>query len=126
MRADVRKQDFPQAWPPLVVEAEESGPIMPESVILLLRYLLTDTKENGHASQRVQRLVSSFGHNLMYSITHGKTKLPKHIILLSIVKSLTGNVELNQTLNQLRRSVSYSQVEEIDTALCLQKLCVKG
>lgn len=37
------------------------------------------------------------------------------------VKSLTGNVELIQILNRLGQSVSYSQVEEIDTALCLQK-----
>ena len=46
----------------------------------------------------------------------------KHIILPFAVKSLTGNVELVKTLNRLGHGVSYSQVEEIDTALCLQKL----
>ena len=39
-------------------------------------------------------------------------------------KSLTGNVELIQILNRLGHSVSYSQIEEIDTALCLKKLSI--
>lgn len=38
------------------------------------------------------------------------------------MKSLTGNTELIRTLNRLGHCLSYSQVEEIDTALCLQKL----
>ena len=53
VRADVIKQDFPQVWPPMVVEAEESGPIIPESLTLFLQYFLTGIKDNGHASQRV-------------------------------------------------------------------------
>lgn len=54
--------------------------------------------------------------------TYGKTKPPKHIILPFAIKPLTGNVKLIHTLNRLGHSVSYSQLKEIDTALCLQKL----
>ena len=46
----------------------------------------------------------------------------KHITLPFTVKSLTGNVELVHILNRLGHGVSYSQLQEIDTALCLQKL----
>lgn len=46
----------------------------------------------------------------------------KHITLPFAVKSLTGNVELVHILNRLGHRVSYSQVEEIDTTLCLQIL----
>ena len=42
------------------------------------------------------------------------------------VKSLTGNVELIQILNRLGHSISYSMMEEIDTALCLQKVSLAG
>lgn len=35
---------------------------------------------------------------------------------------VVGNIELIQTLNKLGHGVSYSQLEENDTALCLQKL----
>ena len=59
---------------------------------------------------------------MVYAITYGKTKFRKHIIPPNTIKSLTGNVELIHTLNRLGHSVSYSQLEEIDTTLCLQKL----
>lgn len=42
------------------------------------------------------------------------------------VKSLTGNVELINILNELGRCVSYSQMENINTALFLQKLSSSG
>ena len=45
----------------------------------------------------------------------------KHILLPCGVKSLTGNVELIKVLNRLGHSISYSKLEELDTALCLQK-----
>ena len=52
----------------------------------------------------------------------GQHKPPKHILLPYAVKTLTGNVELIRTLNKFGHGVSYSQLEENDTALCLQKL----
>ena len=52
------------------------------------------TKDGASTSKRVQRLVSSFGQDMVYAITYGKTKPPKHIILLFAIKSLTGNVKL--------------------------------
>ena len=74
---------------------------------------------------RVCRLATSFGQDFVYAVTHGKEKPPKHILLPFAVKSLTGNVELIHTLNRLGHSVSYSTAEEIDTALCLEKLALK-
>ena len=55
-------------------------------------------------------------------MTCGKTKPPKHILLSCGVKTLTGNVEIIQMLHSFGHGVSYSQLEENDTALCLQKL----
>lgn len=69
----------------------------------------------------MQRLTASFSQDLVYAVTCGKVKLTKHIVLPFAVKSLTGNVALIKILNRLCHGVSYSQVEEIDTALCLQK-----
>ena len=70
----------------------------------------------------MHRLADSFGQDFVYAITCGKTKPVKHIVLPFAVRLLTGNVELVHILNQLGHSVSYSQVEEIDTALCMQRL----
>lgn len=55
-------------------------------------------------------------------MTCGQYKPPKHLLLPYAVKTLTGDVELIQTLNKLGFGVSYSQLEENDTALYLQKL----
>ena len=51
-------------------------------------------------------------------------KNPKHILLPYAVKSLTNNIDLIQILNQCGHGVSYSQLEELNTALYLQKLDV--
>ena len=52
----------------------------------------------------------------------GQSKPPKHILLSYGVKTLSENVELIQILNRLGHSVSFSQLEKNDTALCLQKM----
>lgn len=121
LRADIKEQDVPQSWPP-DVKSEEECPTIPESLSIFLCYLLTGCHDVLHATQRVQRLVQSFGQDIVYAVTCGSIKPSKHIILPFSVKSLTGNVELINILNRLGHCVSYSQMEEIDTALCLQKL----
>ena len=49
----------------------------------------------------------------------------KHILVPWAIKTLTGNVELIKILNRLGHGISYSKLEEIDTALCLQKLALE-
>jgi hypothetical protein len=120
IRDDIKKQDASQLWPPTVEHSEGS---IPESVTHLLHTMLTGQHECVNPSQRVKRLTTSFGND---AISCGKNKTPKHILLPFAVKSLTGNVELIHTLNRLGHSISYSKVEEIDTALCLQKLALSG
>ena len=45
----------------------------------------------------------------------------KHILLPYAVNTLTNNVELIQILNRCGHGLAYSQIEEFNTALCLQK-----
>lgn len=117
MRNDIKKQDTKQVWPP---DVEQGDSLIPVSIIQFLQTLLSGNCNN--PSERVKRLVTSFGSDLVYAVTCGRIKLPKHILLPFAVKSLTGNTELVNTLNRLGHCVSYSQFEEIDTALCLQKM----
>lgn len=73
-------------------------------------------------SNRSEILVDSLTQDVVYAVSQGTQKTPKHILLSYGVKTLTGNVELIRTLNRLGHGVSYEQLEENDTALCLQKL----
>ena len=63
-----------------------------------------------------------FGQDIVYAISNGQQKPAKHVLLPYAVKSLPGNVQLIHILNHLGHSVSYSVLEEFDTALSLQKL----
>ena len=117
LRNQVKNQEVCQAWPPSIEQS-----VVPETVTGFLRTLLTGEHECVNPSERVQRLAISFGSDLVFAVTCGRTKPPKHILLPFAVKSLTENTELIRTLNRLGHSVFYSQAEEIDTVLCVQKL----
>jgi hypothetical protein len=57
-------------------------------------------------------------------VSGGRQKPPKQILLPYAVKSLTNNVELIQMLNRCGHGIAYSQIEEMNTALCLQKMAL--
>ena len=123
MREDITKQNVSQVWPP---DIEHINGTIPESATHFLHTLLSGECECSNPSERVRLLSTSFVNDLVYAVSCGKNKPPKQILLPFDVRSLTGNVELIHTLNRLGHSISYSQVEEIDTALCLQKLALSG
>ena len=77
---------------------------------------LPSSNNPGHAAQLFHRLLRSFGNDM---VTCGNTTPPKQFVLAFISKSLAENVELINILIRLR--IYISQMEEIDTALCLQK-----
>ena len=65
---------------------------------------------------------NSFAQDFIYAISGGQQKPPKQILLTYAIKSLTNNVDLIQLVIRCGHGVSYTQIEEIDTALCLQKM----
>lgn len=83
---------------------------------------MTGNPECENPPERVISLVESFGQDLIYAVTCGQCKPPKHLLLPYAIKTLTGNTEIIKTLNRFGHGISYSQMEENDTALCLQKL----
>ena len=52
----------------------------------------------------------------------GTIKTAKHVLLPWVIKTLTGNVELIKIINRLGHGCSYTALEEIDTALCINKV----
>ena len=75
-------------------------------------------------SSKVQRLVNSFGQDMVFGVIGGRNKPPKHILLPCAVKTLTNKVELIQILNRCVHGVAYSQIEELITALCMKKMAM--
>ena len=77
--------------------------------------------EEQDSIRKVERVVQSIGEDCMYAVRGGKVIPNMHILLPWNVKSLTRNVEIIKMLNRLGHGISYSKLEEIDTALYLQK-----
>ena len=67
-------------------------------------------------------MIKSFAQDLMFDVSRRKIKPPKQILLPYAVNTLTNNVELIQMLNRWGHGIAYSQLEEINTALCFQKV----
>ena len=89
---------------------------------MLFSTLLTgNTEITTEYPRRVQRLVNSSGQDIIFGVTGGRQKPPKQILLPYAVKTLTNAVELIQVLNRREHGIAYSQIEEINTALWLQK-----
>ena len=100
LRNEIKKQDVSQPWPP-----NTDQNVIPTSVTQFLHTLLTGECECQNPSEKVQRLSTSFGSDLVFAVTSGKTKPPKQVLLSYAVKSLKGNTELIQTLNRLGHNV---------------------
>ncbi|CAH3160564.1 unnamed protein product, partial [Porites evermanni] len=127
-RSSIRQPVTTQtSWPPQPCELTENAVTIPDDLKEFLFTLLTgNTGFPGlqSCSEKVSRLITSFGQDLVFGASGGRQKPPKHILLPYAVKSLTNNVELIHILNRCGHGIAYSQLEEINTALCLQKLAV--
>ena len=113
------------AWPPKPSELCESAVNLPAELDAFLYTLLTgNTEIPTEYPHRVRHLVNSFGQDIIYGMTGGRQKPPTQILLPYAVTSLTNNVKLIQMLNRCGHGITYSQIEEMNTALCLQKMAL--
>ena len=77
-------------------------------------------REDGSA--RVTRLAWSIAQDIITAVNVGAIKTAKHVLLPWVIKTLTGNVEVIKIMNRLGHGCSYTALEEIDTALCIDKV----
>ena len=126
--ADIRdaigNEENKMSWPPRPSELNDSAIEVLEELSVFLYTLLTGNNDSseGECCQRVQRLIKSFAEDLVFGVTRGMIKPPKQILLSYAVKTLTNNVELVSTLNRYGHGIFHSQLEEINIALCMQKM----
>jgi len=122
IRSSIKEIRQDQVWPFTPALVNWSGFRLPELLQIFITCVLSGEPSYHSASQKIQLLVDSYGQDLVYSVTCGRVKPPKHILLSNAVKTLTGNSEIIQIMNKLGHGVSYTVLEENDTALSLQKI----
>lgn len=125
IRDAIKRSMTPTPWPYHPSDVDGSDNIAIPSILeRFLGGLLSGDHETKSQSCRVRGLVHSFSQDMIYAVTRGQHKPSKHILLPYMVKTLTGNIEIIRMLNKFGHGMSYDQLEENDTALCLQKLAV--
>lgn len=122
IRQSVKNHCNNQDWPPDPSKLDKEHIDTPLLDNTFLQHLLMG--DDSALTERMMWLRNSIVQDLEFAITRGRYKPVKHILLAFAVKSLTGNVELIQLLNRLGHGIAYTQLEEIDTSLCLQKLAM--
>jgi hypothetical protein len=120
IRKSILDMKWKTSWPIHPSDLDIQSFSVPEYLNgFLLGLLTTDV---AHPSKRVKNFVSSFSQDIVYAATCGQTKPPKQVLISYGVKTLTGYVELMQILNRFGHGISYSQLEENDTALSLENM----
>ena len=124
IREAIRNKESNMSWPPRPSELNDSAIVVPQELNAFLFTLLTGSKDvsESECHPRVQRLNKSYAQDLMFGVSRGEIISPKQVLLPYAVKTLTNNVELVSILNRCGHGISYSKLEEINTALCLQKM----
>ena len=102
---------------PLSVDALEVGQAnKPDELIQFFSILYTgNTKQLDKES--TERLVDSVTDDVIFAVSHGRTKPGKHLCLALTLKSLTGSHRVIEIMNRFGHCISYHTAEEIETQL---------
>ena len=114
---DLQKDHSIKEWPPRGKTLLE----MSDNIPCILEYFLTFLlcgKSDTSVSCKTKRLANSYGQDLCHAVTHGKVKMPKHLLLGMTLRHMTGSAELLTLLNHFGHCQSYSQILELETAMC--------
>ena len=125
LREAIQAQDTEASWPPTSSGLTENTVNIPRAVKKFKYTLMIgSTNFSGMESflPRTHHLMLSLGQDLIFAVSGGRQKSLKHNLLPYAVKSQTNNADLIQILNRCGHEVAYSQLEEIISALCLQKM----
>ena len=91
IRDAIRNEESKMSWPPRPLELNDSAIEVPEELSAFLYTLLSGSKDSseGECCQRVQQSMKSFAQDLVFGVTRGRIKPPKHILPSYAVKTLT-------------------------------------
>lgn len=113
---DCKDKSEQMPWPP-TTEYLSSGYIIPPEIELFLSHLVTGKAPDKNSSKN-STVVNSLSQDMCHAVTNGNWKMPKHILLGMTLRHLTGSAEIITLVNHFGHCLSYSQILEIETAIC--------
>lgn len=103
-------------WPPTVESLNEKASKIPELLKLFYVHLLSKPELHHDVSERVNRLANSFSQDVVSAISMGKFISAKHASVGLGLHSVTGQKFPITVLARLGHSITYDQVNQIETA----------
>lgn len=67
--------------------------------------------------ERKELRIRSLAEDVIFSVTNGRSRPSKHLLLSLVMKSVTGSRKVIEVLNKLGHCVSYHFAEELETEL---------
>ena len=119
LREQIKSIPTKDNWPPKPTELASDYITVPPALDTFLHVLLGGSEDG---SARINRLSWSIAQDVITAVSVSVMKTPRHVLLPWVIKTLTGNVEVIKLLNRLGHGYSYTALEEIDTALCIDKV----
>ena len=110
------KGDF-TSWPPPENELSTASSLDLPLTKLLLSSILTKPK-----SKRNDHLTSSISQDLLCNVTKENVRTKKHVQLGVSIKRKTGSVAVLRWLNRFGHSISYEQVNAIETNIAANQV----
>lgn len=115
------------------IDLDESRPnrLVPNSVYALLKWIIADDSDGSgtdleHVSRASadsnHRLILAVGQDLVYACSKGRVSTPKHVGLAMSIKHLTGSKQVITMLNRCGHTISYDNLERIETAIATEQL----
>jgi hypothetical protein len=106
------------SWPPTAKYLRDLNFSLAEKLDQFLTSLLTEKKIQV-TTPKVARLVNSIGQDICRAVTHGRWKLPKHILLCMALRHWFRSAEITTLLNRLGHSETYSFSLECETSIAI-------
>lgn len=113
LRSDIKSIE-PLVWPLSENQLLTLETALPESLSTFLSNLLS---YNGKPGEKTQRYIQSFGQDLIYTISNGKTRTKKHVLLSFAIKRKTGSKDVIKWVNRFGHGISYDEVNVLETFL---------
>ena len=118
LRSEIKKIKPSMPWPPEPQDLTKDKVHINHFADIFFNVLLSGSPK-GSTVTRVNRLKMSFYQDMVYAVSNGAIKTVKSILYPMAIKSLTNNTELLRLNNLLGHGVSYSMLEEIETAAAI-------
>ena len=114
IREEIEKSLSPfSRWPPQPDEILNKNVVVPNMLDLFLKSLFSRVHP---VSKRVEHLCKSVGQDIVYNQSKGKLKTVKHVQLGIVTKRRTGLRFLFDVLNRMGHSISYDEVNNVETS----------